>query len=172
METPAPPTRAVPFFGARKMARKLLLEIEELRIARNTAEQQVERLAEIARKIVADAKVIQAEHRRTQKRLDEIGGLSIIEIDARTAQAEAELNRLQDEVTRVTAEIATAEALIKARTEEARQIVVETRETAILQEVGIYEYSHPLTDAVAYEQALDRLQGSIKTAAKKDGGAI
>ncbi|MCK1268825.1 DUF4041 domain-containing protein, partial [Bradyrhizobium sp. 49] len=33
-------------------------------------------------------------------------------------------------------------------------------------------YNHPLTDAVAYQAALNRLQDAIKSAVKKDGGAI
>ena len=62
---------------------------------------------------------------------------------------------------------------MKAQTDEALRTIVETRETALLQEVGIYDYRHPLTDAVAYEKALDRLQDAIKAAARKeDGGAI
>jgi hypothetical protein len=32
--------------------------------------------------------------------------------------------------------------------------VVETRESAILQEVGLYEYRHPLEDALAYKTRL------------------
>jgi ribosomal protein S26/cytochrome c556 len=58
------------------------------------------------------------------------------------------------------------------QTDEVRRTVVETREIALLQEAGIYEYRHPLSDVVAYEKALDRLQDAIKAAVKKDGGAI
>jgi hypothetical protein len=53
-----------------------------------------------------------------------------------------------------------------------RREVVVTEETAILQEVGLYEYRHPLTDAVAYEAELRRLQDQIKVMARKDGGAV
>jgi hypothetical protein len=52
-----------------------------------------------------------------------------------------------------------------------RQQVVVTEETALLQEVGIYEYRHPLTDAVAYQAELARVQDQIKTMARRDGGA-
>jgi glycerate-2-kinase len=77
--------------------------------------------------------------------------LSIVEIDTQKREGEAELRELQGQVVRAKAEIEMAQRVVKERTEEARQIVVETRETAILQEVGIYQYSHPLSDAVAYE---------------------
>jgi hypothetical protein len=53
-----------------------------------------------------------------------------------------------------------------------RQEVVVTQETSLLQEVGLYEYRHPLTDAVAYQAELKRLQDQIKVMALKDGGAV
>jgi hypothetical protein len=49
--------------------------------------------------------------------------------------------------------------------------LVETRETAILQEVGIYEYRHPLQDAIAYKARLAGLQAQIKDAVKA-GNAV
>lgn len=50
--------------------------------------------------------------------------------------------------------------------------VVVTEEAVILQEVGVYQYRHPLTDAAAYQQELSRLQDSIKAMTRRDGGAI
>jgi hypothetical protein len=47
-----------------------------------------------------------------------------------------------------------------------RNLVVETRETAILQEVGLYEYTHPLESAVHYKEQLTGLQAQIKDLAK------
>lgn len=46
--------------------------------------------------------------------------------------------------------------------------VAETREQAILQEVGVYEYAHPLEDALAFKDALADLKDQIKAAAKSD----
>lgn len=53
-----------------------------------------------------------------------------------------------------------------------RREVVTTEETAVLQEVGVYEYRHPLDDAVAYQAELKRLRDQIKTMTRKDGGAV
>ena len=61
---------------------------------------------------------------------------------------------------------------LAARLEAMRQQVVVTEETALLQEVGVYQYRHPLTDAVAYQAELARLQDQIKTMARRDGGAV
>lgn len=47
-----------------------------------------------------------------------------------------------------------------------RAHVVETRESALLQEVGVYDYVHPLDDAVAYKTALDEVRQRIKAAVK------
>ena len=55
---------------------------------------------------------------------------------------------------------------------ELRRQVVVTEETALLQEAGVYQYKHPLSDAVAYQAALAGLQGKIKSMAKREGGAV
>ncbi|WP_307937213.1 DUF4041 domain-containing protein [Salinispora arenicola] len=47
-----------------------------------------------------------------------------------------------------------------------------TEETALLQEAGAYQYRHPLSDAVAYQSQLSRLQDQIKAMTRKDGGAV
>jgi hypothetical protein len=49
--------------------------------------------------------------------------------------------------------------------------VVEMRETAILQEVGIYQYRHPLDDALAYKVRLIGVKARIKDAVKA-GNAV
>lgn len=60
---------------------------------------------------------------------------------------------------------------LRAELTELQSQVVETRETAILQEVGVYEYRHPLTDAPAYKAQLALLSDQIK-AAVKSGTAV
>lgn len=44
--------------------------------------------------------------------------------------------------------------------------IVETREINLLQELGIYEYAHPLEDAVQYKERLAHLRASIKELVK------
>ena len=61
---------------------------------------------------------------------------------------------------------------LERQVKDLRQQVVVTEETALLQEAGIYQYRHPLGDAVAYQSALARIHDQIKTAAKRDGGAV
>ena len=162
----------VPFFGARKLARQLSAEVEELRARLNAEEVKTQRLSEIAQTLVADAKAIEAERQQVLAQLGELGGLSFLELETRKRKAEAEIAELNALLAKTKTEVDCAQRLVTAKKEEARRIVVETSEVAILQEVGIYEYRHPLSDAVAYQQALDRLQAAIKAATKRDGGAI
>ncbi|UGS36767.1 hypothetical protein DSM104329_03177 [Capillimicrobium parvum] len=63
-------------------------------------------------------------------------------------------------------------ARLTAQLRELRQQVVVTEEAAILQEVGVYEYRHPLSDSVAYASELKRLRDLIKAMNRKDGGAV
>ncbi|ONI92967.1 chromosome segregation ATPase [Saccharothrix sp. ALI-22-I] len=93
---------------------------------------------------------------------------------AETAALEAELRGLRSTVEQSKHEFATLGA---ARQRLAAEIgawqsqLVETRELALLQEVGVYEYAHPLDDALAYKDALDAVKQRIKTAAKGDAVA-
>jgi hypothetical protein len=59
-----------------------------------------------------------------------------------------------------------------SRMAELAAVVAVTEEAAILQEVGVYAYRHPLTDAAAYQDELKRLQDAIKAMTRADGGAI
>lgn len=137
-------SRSVPWIGARKFARELLVEIDSLKSERDASRSQLERL----------------------------GALSVL-------QPEAEHQKLQGEVSRIaqflSGERAAAEEAL-ARTKEelaqTRQKIVETEDSALLQESGIYNYYHPLTDAVAYQAELGRIQDQIKEMNRKEGGAV
>ena len=61
---------------------------------------------------------------------------------------------------------------LKAEAESLDSRLVETRELALLQESGVYEYQHPLADAVSYQTELQRIGDEIKDMTKRDGGAV
>lgn len=101
-------------------------------------------------------------------------------LTAHQVQAEklkAEVRQLQLERETLTGAAVEAErltqALAKLRAEQSELAgqVVETREISILQEVGIYQYRHPLQDAVAYKARLSGVQARIKDAVKA-GSAV
>ena len=122
------------------------------------------------------AKQLTAEVAQLRAELDRLGALEIVELERRREQlrreiaeekevAEADgrerLTKVQAEMHRLNTELA-----------ELQSKVVITGEASILQEVGVYEYRHPLTDAAGYKDELARLQDQIKAMAKRDGGAI
>jgi hypothetical protein len=149
----------VPLFGARKRAKELIGEVAEL---------------------------------RTQ--LDRLGGLTVLELESRRDGLMAEIATQQEELqaekanaeqalalqtteatAALNAELAAATAqkvALEQQLSELRAQVVETEETVLLQEAGIYEYHHPLSDSVEYQDALKGLREQVKAMTRKDGGAV
>lgn len=157
---PNPATeQGVPIFGARKRAKELAAEVDELR-------QQLDRLGGLS--------VIELEQKREvlQREVDQ----QRQQLDAEKQEAAAELERQADEASAsLRADLAEAnqeKANLEQELGELRQQVVVTEETALLQEAGVYEYHHPLSDSVAYQDALKGLREQIKAMTKTDGGAV
>jgi hypothetical protein len=63
-------------------------------------------------------------------------------------------------------ELAQRVAALRAEHEALKKHVVETSDAMILQEVGIYQYAHPLDSSAAYEGALAELTAAIKQSVK------
>ncbi|MGY4496947.1 outer membrane murein-binding lipoprotein Lpp [Bradyrhizobium sp. GM24.11] len=171
--------RAVPFFGARAFARKLLEEAHQLNLQFQAAEHERKEvlsknadLAEAVERLGNEVKQLRAARDVARQQLEYIGAAPLLDVDTRRRELQTQVDALNKEREEARAEIAVERDAFRKEVEEARQTIVETRETALLQEIGIYEYRHPLTDAVAYEQALDRLRDAIKSSGKKDGGAV
>lgn len=135
---------SIPLFGVRKFARGLLAEIARLE-AQN------------------------AEH---SDRLRELGALTMMELEARRRALESELVALAERRERESQEAMAAIADASLRLERIQGNIVETEELALLQEAGIYQYRHPLSDAVAYQAELAKLAQQIKAMVRKDGDAI
>lgn len=146
-------------FGARKQARSLAAEVADL-----------------------------------QRQLETLGALDIAALDRRRQQLQHDIklqeSRLRENEERHLAEFQSREQeiLSKGRREaeglaleierlrqerdRLRAEVVETEETVILQEVGVYQARHPLDDSTAYKAEIARLQDSLTAMARKDGGAV
>jgi uncharacterized coiled-coil DUF342 family protein len=79
-------------------------------------------------------------------------GMDALELSAQTKELHSQANDLKREVD-----------------EKQRQLVdlqlqiVKTEEVALLQEAGVYEYQHPLSDAIAYKAQLTQLKDTVKT---------
>lgn len=136
--------RKVPLFGARRFARQVLDDLAQVSKDRDAMHATLSR----------------------------IGGLSQLEREKRLEQLNAEIARTSAEWKAQLVQLGTERDQLMAQIEDLRKEVVETRERALLQESGIYEYAHPLEDAVAYKARLDRLQLKIKEMNKADGRAV
>lgn len=134
----------IPLFGARGKARELAAESARLRSELDQAGVELAGL---------------------RSEMSRLGMLSAIEL-------EQHRDRLNREVADLTAKGKAQKAELDLRLRGLRQQIVVTEETALLQEAGVYQYRHPLSDAVAYQSQLSRLQEQIKAMTRKDGGAV
>jgi hypothetical protein len=153
------PFAQIPVFGARKRAKELAEEVAQLRV-------ELDRLgalslAELERRRVALAEEIVSETGRLEQ-----------ERAAAAAAIEAERAAAAERARAAAGAAEAARTELETRLQELRSEIVETEELAVLQEAGVYEYHHPLTDAVAYQSELKALRDQIKVMARADGGAV
>jgi hypothetical protein len=136
--------KSVPWFGARKVARSLMVEIDKIRQERDDL----------------------------QRHLEKLGALTVVELNQRKVQLKNELQELisRSERERIAAE--DQQRAIQQRLDSVRRRVIATEEIELLQEAGIYQYRHPLADVLQYESRLTVIESRIKDMAKKDGGAV
>jgi len=149
----------IPWLGARGRAHELADEVEELRA-------QLHRLGAWS--------FVELERHRDELQREIAEQKAALERQRQDASAEAERRRTEAEarLERDLAEGRRESERLAARLQELGDRIATTEEVAILQEIGVYEYRHPLSDAVAYQTKLKRLQDRIKTMARKDGGAV
>lgn len=138
------PLPDVPWFGARKYARALQTE----------------------------SRGLEAQCDKLRQQLKELGGLTILELDERRGELEKAIESQKTQLEQDRAKAAADAKALETRIQELRKALVVTEETALLQEAGVYEYRHPLTDVVAYERELEELSEQVKQMTKKDGGAV
>lgn len=136
--------RKVPVFGVRRFARELLDELD----------------------------AASKEHDELRATLSKIGGLSLLEREQALEKLKADISETSSGWKTQLVELGKERDQLLAQIEELRQEVVETRERALLQESGVYEYAHPLQDAVAYQAELANLAAKIKAMNKAEGQAV
>jgi len=159
----------IPRFGARAKARELAVEVNALRVERDQLHAERQRFAKLGVVDVAELEVRRTALTGEVAELDQ-------ELARGRATVSAELEQRRSTAAReLETELASTTKKrddLTFRLAELQEKVVDTEELAILQEVGVYEYRHPLTDAVAYQAELKRIQDGIKAMARKDGGAV
>ncbi|WP_380176150.1 DUF4041 domain-containing protein [Kineococcus sp. DHX-1] len=136
------------------------------------------RLSEQVRQLQAALSTAEADNAFLREQVQQLGALDAVQLAAETAtrrltlaqqqgHADRRLHTARQELEVVTRDIAAAQADLVLL----RENLIVTDEEAVLQEAGIYRYSHPLDDAVAYKARLANLKDNIK-AMVRDGGAV
>ncbi|MEU8243582.1 DUF4041 domain-containing protein [Actinoplanes missouriensis] len=118
-----------------------------------------------ARELATEVSQLTGELESLRAQMNRLGVFSVVELEQYRV-------RLRTEIADQQARWQEQQRILENRLAELQQQVVTTEEIALLQEAGVYQYHHPLTDAVAYQSELERLQQRIKTMAKGDGKAV
>jgi hypothetical protein len=176
-------------FGARKRLRQVETDIQavrdENRQLRDVSRAESDRAAQLAARLHETAtrnKGLVAQLEDLASRYATLRGKDAVAMDREIRDTRQLLARLADEAqfqqaaaTRGQREAMSALAAVQEQAEDAqaelrraRREIVETQEITLLQEAGIYEYRHPLADAVAYKSALEQLKDAIKVSAKNN----
>ncbi|ASO18537.1 hypothetical protein FHR81_002945 [Actinoalloteichus hoggarensis] len=102
------------------------------------------------------------ENQHLRDELRRLGGLGPLglrnEIDALTRRHQTDRARFQQEISAMNAEV----ARLNGRLTALRAEVVETDDARLMQEVGVYQYRHVLSDAEAYKDRLALVKDTVK----------
>lgn len=105
---------------------------------------------------------LEAENNNLRQWVEYLKGTESVEVARQVGVMRTQLAQINQQIASANASFQqTQNQLAQARAE-----IVQTDEMALLQEVGIYKYRHPLDDAVAYKAKLKQVQDSIKTLVK------
>lgn len=118
------------------------------------------------------AKELASENARLHEQVDRLGILSLVELEERKAVLAADLERQQREHEDTVGRLRSEEAGARAELTQLQQEVVTTKDALILQEVGVYDYTHPLDDSVAFKAELAKINDQVRAMVRKDGGAV
>lgn len=136
-----------------------LRERDELRAEIGWLREEVPRLRGERQQLLAYLGTLRAE-------VEQLTGQRVQLLAMQSDLAQLEMRR--DLMTAAVSETERQMAPLRAEYAQLSARLVETREMAILQEVGVYQYRHPLDDAVAYKARLAGVQARIKDAVKAE----
>jgi hypothetical protein len=134
----------IPWFGARKLARRLAEQLQRVTLERD----------------------------QLKRKLADLGALPILELERRKSQLKDELHEMISTAERRRLAAEEQRVALEEQLQELRKRIVLTEEVELLQEAGVYHYRHPLADVVQYERRLAAIKDKIKAMIKKDGGAV
>ncbi|MFF0461890.1 DUF4041 domain-containing protein [Streptomyces mexicanus] len=120
-----------------------------------------------ATRLVQETERLRRTHAEHLAELQRIDAVLDAKVEAAAERAERQLHGTRQRLNEMEAQAREAERRLAA----ARNGLVVTDDQAMLQEAGIYEYRHPLADAVAYKTRLERIKDQYKVLTK-NGRAV
>jgi uncharacterized protein DUF4041/Meiotically Up-regulated Gene 113 (MUG113) protein len=104
---------------------------------------------------------METENAQLREWVTHMQGMDALQLAQETERLRGEISDLRHQAARVHDDLARA-----------RSQIVQTDEVALLQEVGVYEYHHPLANAIAYRDQLARIKDQIKQMARGDRAVL
>jgi len=102
---------------------------------------------------------LETENANLKQWVEYLKGTEAIQLAEQVQQYRTQLGAVEQQVLQARAQLAATQNQLG----EVRARIIVTEEQALLQEVGIYEYRHPLDDAVAYKGKLAETKDNLKT---------
>lgn len=158
-------TPKISFFGARKIAMQALSDLVNTKKELYASQEET--------------KKTKFEYYSIRKQLEELGAASLLEIQQKVEEekkvllvVQNDIDKKLEESIKIKSDIQEEINSLNKNIEKIKNDLVVTEETAILQEVGIYEYRHPLSDAASYEDILKEINELTKMYNKNREAAI
>lgn len=136
-----------------------------------------------AKELGAEVERLNAANAELSSQLRDLGVLDVVELEKR--RADASLQMQQEHSTHQAAiaqelaahqatlsELQSRKVSLEVQLAALSEELVTTRDDLVLQEVGVYQYTRPLDDSVAYKAELARIQDRIKSMNRLGGGAV
>lgn len=107
---------------------------------------------------------LEAENANLRQWVEYLKGADAFQLAAQVQEYRSQVSGAEQQVLQARAQLAATQNQLA----EARAQIVVTEEQALLQEVGIYVYRHPLDDAVAYKSKLADVRDTLKAMVKNN----
>jgi hypothetical protein len=107
---------------------------------------------------------LEAENANLQQWVEYLKGADAVQLAAQVQEYRSQVSAAEQQVFQARAQL----AAVQNQLGEVRAQIVVTEEQALLQEVGIYQYRHPLDDAVAYKGKLAEVKDALKALVKNN----
>lgn len=104
--------------------------------------------------------------------IERLGLLEVTQLEEYKSSLDANITETREYYDKLVSEKKAELESVASKLADIQAQVVATEDIAILQEAGVYNYSHPLDAAADYQAPLAEIKEQIKAMNRKDGGAI